>query len=177
MNAVKTIAIDERRYKVFQLKRIGMSNREIADHLTDQGIAVSHTTVGKDWHKVLKEAAVGRGDEVNEMQELQHARYEALIESLWATATGRKLSESEKGMPDPRAVDSILRAIKGIRELFGLDRAVGTLDNPLTLNLPPAPPEDDLTLDLEGLSRDELERLHDIFGAIIEAQNVVAGNA
>ena len=176
MKSAKKIAMEDRRDKVFQLKRIGMSNREIADNLTGQGIVVSHTTVGKDWHKVLTDAAASRTDEIKQMQELQNARYEAIIASLWATATGQKLGDSGKGSPDPRAADTILRTIKGIRELFGLDRAVGTLDNPLTLNLPTAPPQDDLNLDLEGLTREELERLNDIFGAVLEAQNITAGN-
>ena len=172
---MKKIAIDDRRYKVFQLKRIGMSNRAIADYLVDQGIDVSHTTVGKDWHKVLNDAAVSRSDEIKEMQELQNARYEALIESLWAKATGHKLGEADNnGEPDPRAVDTILRSIKGIRELFGLDRAIGTAENPLTLSLP-EPTE--YEFDLTELDDDELKRLDEIVGAIIEANDIATGNA
>ena len=177
MKPMKKIAIDDRRYKVFQLKRIGMSNRAIADYLVDQGIDVSHTTVGKDWHKVLNDAVASRSDDINEMQELQHARLESMIHAHWAKATGWKLSQpGVNGDPDPRSAAIILRAIEDIRELYGLDNAVGTVENPLTLNIE-EPEGSEYELDLSDLSDDELKRLDEIVGAIIEANDIATGNA
>ncbi len=172
------LKIEDRRHMVVELKRIGMTDRAIQTHMNSLGIRISHVTVNKDWHKVLNDASASRNDDVNEMKELQLRRYEAVIESHWAKATGHKLSQPDTNNdPDPRSAEIVLRTIKGIRELFGLDNAVGTAQNPLTLNLPPELEVENIELDLEGLSHDELERLHDIFGAVIEAQRIATGDA
>ncbi len=168
---------------VVDLKRIGMSDRAIQAHLKTIGINVSHMSVNKDWHAVLKDWAANRRDEVEEMKELQHARLEAIIHAHWAKGTGWKLSKPDDpdGLqpatdPDPRSAELILRAIKGIRDLYGLDNAVGTAENPLTLNIP-AVEEPEYDLDLSEMTPDELERLSDILGAIIEANDITTGEA
>ncbi len=171
---LRQIAIEERRYQVMTLKKIGMSDRDIQAHLNAQGIKISHMTVNKDWHKMLKHWAESRTVEINDMKELQHARLESMIHAHWAKATGWKLSDPDiNGDPDPRSAAIILRAIEDIRELYGLDNAVGTAENPLTLNLPP----EEYDFDLTELDDDELKRLDEIVGAIIEANDIATGNA
>lgn len=169
------ISLEERRQQVVALKKIGMSDRDIMTHLNAQGIKISHVQVNKDWHKVLDDWAATRTGEINGMKELQHARLESIIHAHWAKGTGWKLSQpGVNNDPDPRSAELILRAVKGIRELYGLDNAVGTSENPLTLNLPS--PED-FEFDLTELDDDELKRLDEIIGAIIEANDIATGNA
>ena len=169
------INIEERRHQVVALKKIGMTDREIMAHLNAQGIKISHVQVNRDWHKVLDDWAATRTDEINGMKELQHARLESIIQAHWAKGTGWKLSQPGFNHdPDPRSAELILRAVKGIRELYGLDNTVGTAENPLTLNLP-QPEEYDI--DLPEMSPDELKRLDEIVGAIIEANDIATGNA
>ena len=171
------ISLEERRQKVVALKKIGMSDRDIMAHLNAQGIKISHVQVNKDWHKILDDWAATRTGEVNGMRELQHARLEAIIHAHWAKATGWKLSEPGiNNDPDPRSAELILRAVKGIRELYGLDKTVGTSENPLTLNIE-EPEGTEYELDLSDLSDDELKRLDEIIGAIIEANDIATGNA
>ncbi|KKN78107.1 hypothetical protein LCGC14_0353340 [marine sediment metagenome] len=178
---IQQINIEERRHQVVALKKIGMTDREIMAHLNAQGIKISHVQVNRDWHKVLDDWAVTRTHEIDGMKELQHARLESIIHAHWAKGTGWKLSKPDDPDelppatdPDPRSAELILRAVKGIRELYGLDNAVGTAENPLTLNLP-QPEEYDI--DLSEMSPDELKRLNEIVGAIIEANDIATGNA
>lgn len=178
---IQQINIEERRQKVVELKKIGMSDRDIMTHLNSLGIKISHVQVNRDWHKVLDDWAATRTDEINGMKELQNYRYEAMIAAHWTKATGRHLAEpgeieAKITDPDPRSAEIVLRTIKGIRELYGLDNTVGTAENPLILNLPPETPED-FEFDLTELNHDELERLNEIVGAIIEAQDIATGNA
>lgn len=171
---LQKINVEERRQKVVELKKIGMTDRAIQAHLNDQGIHISHVTVNKDWHKALDDWAATRTDEINGMKELQHARLESIIHAHWAKGTGWKLSQpGVNNDPDPRSAELILRAVKGIRELYGLDNAVGTAENPLTVNLPP----EEYDFDLTELDDDELKRLDEIVGAIIEANDIATGNA
>lgn len=171
------INIEERRQKVVELKKIGMSDREIMTHLNGLGIKISHVQVNRDWHKVLDDWAATRTGEINGMKELQHARLEAIIHAHWAKGTGWELSQPGfNNDPDPRSAELILRAVKGIRELYGLDNAVGTSENPLTLNLP-AVKEPEYDVDLSEMSNDELDRLSEILGAIIEANDITTGEA
>lgn len=171
------IDLDERRQRVFELKKRGLSDREIQRHLSDQGITVSHMTVNKDWNRVLKDSVEKRSVEIDAMKALQNVRYETIIAAHWAKATGWKLADPDsQADPDPRSAEVVMKAIKGIRELYGLDNKVGTSQNPLTLNLPPMP-EEDIELDLEGMTDDELARFHDVLGAIIEAKAITEGTA
>lgn len=171
------ISLEERRQQVVALKKIGMSDRDIMSHLNAQGIKISHVQVNKDWHKVLDDWAATRTDEINGMKELQHARLESMIHAHWAKATGWTLSEpGVNGDPDPRSAAIILRAIEDIRELYGLDNAVGTAENPLTLNIE-EPEGTEYEIDLSDMSDDELKRLDEIIGAIIEANDIATGNA
>ncbi len=173
----KQISLEERRQQVVMLKKIGMTDRDIMAHLNAQGIKISHVQVNKDWHKVLDDWAATRTGEIDGMKELQHARLESLIHAHWAKATGWKLNQpGVNGDPDPRSAAIILRAIEDIRELYGLDNAVGTAENPLTLNIE-EPEGSEYELDLSDLSNDELKRLDEIVGAIIEANDIATGNA
>ena len=175
LNPGQQISIEERRQQVVALKKIGMSDRDIMAHLNKEGIKISHVQVNRDWHKVLDDWAATRTGEVNGMKELQHARLESIIHAHWAKATGWKLNQpGVNGDPDPRSAAIILRAIEDIRELYGLDNAVGTAENPLTLSLP-EPTE--YEFDLTELDDDELKRLDEIIGAIIEANDIATGNA
>lgn len=174
---LRQINIEERRHQVISLKKIGMSDRAIQAHLNAQGIKISHMTVNKDWHKMLDDWASTRTHEINGMKELQHARLESIIHSHWAKGTGWKLNEPGiNNDPDPRSAAIILRAIENIRELYGLDNAVGTAENPLTLNIE-EPEGTEYEIDLSDMSDDELKRLDEILGAIITANDIATGNA
>ena len=177
LNPGQQISIEERRQQVVALKKIGMSDRDIMAHLNKEGIRISHVQVNRDWHKVLDDWAATRTGEVNGMKELQHARLESIIHAHWAKATGWNLSQpGVNGDPDPRSAAIILRAIEDIRELYGLDNAVGTAENPLTLNIE-EPEGSEYELDLSDMSDDELKRLDEIIGAIITANDIATGNA
>ena len=174
---IQQINIEERRQKVVELKKIGMSDRDIMAHLNGLGIKISHVQVNRDWHKVLDDWAATRTGEVNGMKELQHARLESMIHAHWAKATGWELNQpGVNNDPDPRSAAIILRAIEDIRELYGLDNAVGTAENPLTLNIE-EPEGTEYDVDLSDLSDDELKRLDEIIGAIITANDIATGNA
>ncbi len=140
----KRITAELRREIVLNLKLQGMSDRAIRDDVKlRHNLTMSHSQVNVDWHTALSERKRLNDDEVDEFFGVLNARYERIITVFWH----RML------LGDRQAADVIARQLGSIRKLNGLDREIGSAENPFHLTF------DDVEYDYGQLSNEELEQL------------------
>ena len=116
------LARQMRRYKVLRWKIAGATVRTISQMFEAEGTPVSIATVSKDVKLVLKEMADAHSEEATSMRALMQSRYDEMF--------GRYFPKALNG--DIGAAELILKVMKGIREINGLDPEVGSPERPLT---------------------------------------------
>lgn len=104
-------AIETRRRKVWEYRLAGMSAREIARKLTQEGIDVTHATVAKDVNATLAELAKHRLTDAAAARDMELARLDKVAVPIAAKAY--------KG--DPQAAQVLLRISERRAKLLGLD--------------------------------------------------------
>lgn len=123
--------IIDRRNRVFELRKAGLSERQIAQALSQQGIVVSQQTVHNDLHRVIDGLVKDTETNAERLRALEIQRLDQMQASLWLRATGGKLPDKvdKEGRiipgevldPDPKVMDTLLRVMKRRAELTGMD--------------------------------------------------------
>ena len=113
VNKSRSVVAEDRRSQVVQLKRTGMSNREIAVQLE-----VSTQQVDKDLIRRLGEIRREDKEAVDLQWALQNSRYERLLMSWWAIATGAPSSVTVQERE--AATTNVLKIMHGINSIGGL---------------------------------------------------------
>lgn len=153
----KRVTQELRREIVLRWKLSGATDRDIAQRLQSQfGVKVSHVTVNSDWKAALAASGDLTDKDRAEMRTLIISRYERLIEGHWWKA----IAGSAK------AGDQVHKSLKALREMNGLDRELGTEDNPLTFQY------GDVEYDYSRLTDEQLEDV----AALEEAARIVRGD-
>lgn len=104
--AAEQAAILERQLKALELRKRGLSYREIGKKLD-----VDHTTAYKDVMKELKRLARERDDSLDELRQLELERLDDLITAL----------EPMARVGDPTAVNSYIKVMERRAKYLGLD--------------------------------------------------------
>ncbi len=107
----KKYTIAKRRHEVVRLKIAGKSERAIAKELEGRGYKISHGQVHRDWRAELRELADSHSEEADNLRVTQNDRYNELLAAHWEKAQAG----------DVKAADIVLKIIKGIRDVNGLD--------------------------------------------------------
>lgn len=107
-------SIAERRARVLELRKQGLSTRKIALALAPMGIKAAHNTVSEDIKVIMGELAHETNESALEYRVMELERLDALQAALWDRATGAA------GEVDLQAVDRVLRIIRQRSELLGL---------------------------------------------------------
>lgn len=112
--------IAERRAKVLELRKQGLSSRKIALALAPMGIKAAYNTVSEDIRAVMGDLARETNESALECRAMELQRLDALQAALWDRAIGAA------GEVDLNAADRVLRIIRQRSELLGLlpDRGV-----------------------------------------------------
>lgn len=105
-------AVIERETRVMELRIAGATFDQIAQAVGYTDPSTAREAYLRAMRRTLQPLA-------DELREQQHARYERLIRSHWARAIGAGGTD-----PSPKAVDVVLRAMKGLAELHGLNAPV-----------------------------------------------------
>ena len=131
-----------RREIVLKFRLQGMTDRQIATAIKLQyGSDVTHVTVNSDWKAALATRRDENDADFIDHLDLMNARYEAQIKHWWARGVAG----------DHRAAEIILRTMKAIREMNGLDAELGSFVIPYLVE------EDDGTYDYSRLTTEEQE--------------------
>ena len=131
-----------RREIVLTFRLQGMTDRQIAHAIKLQyGSDVTHVTVNSDWKAALATRRDENDADFIDHLDLMNARYEAQIQHWWARGVAG----------DHRAAEIILRTMKAIREMNGLDAELGSFVIPYLVE------EEDDTYDYSRLTTDEQE--------------------
>lgn len=131
-----------RREIVLKFRLQGMTDRQIAHAIkVNYGSDVTHVTVNSDWKAALATRRDENDADFIDHIDLMNARYEAQIQHWWARGIGG----------DHRASEIILRAMKAIREMNGLDADLGSFVIPYLVE------EVDGTYDYSRLTTTEQE--------------------
>lgn len=126
----------------------GLSIRQIMKRLEDEhGVTVSHTTVHEDITEGLAIRQTLTDEQLAEWRTTQQERYEYLLAKLMPRVAAG----------DVGAANAAVRCIKGIREMHGLDRKVGSPERPLTIQR-----IDDTDYDWSQLTDEDLERFAEL---------------
>ena len=104
------VSISARRQRALELALSGMTVRAIGDAL-----GVSHATAHRDVMLTLRNQGKLHEDKALEHRELIGERYRKLL-AKW-------LAQAEED-PESSAGDKVLRALEGLRKLYGLDKPV-----------------------------------------------------
>ena len=121
-NKAAVAAQEERRIKAFELRKAGISFRQIGEQL-----GVSEATAHKDVHAVLKRLAKQAEGKALEYRQLEAERIDALMAPLWTKARGRRIVDPQTGQvvedipPDYQAVGQVLNLMNRRARLMGLD--------------------------------------------------------
>jgi hypothetical protein len=110
----RRIALEERRHKVALMKVSGATDFAVVEALAKDGIKVHQSQVSRDYKWVLTQRAKDREAIDQDALDLDIQkmldRYEGLVMQHWQNRS------------DPRSAHVILGAMKGIREMLGLDK-------------------------------------------------------
>ena len=111
----------ERRLKAFELRKAGLSYKQIGDAL-----GVSESMACKDVHKILRDLAEKTEGHAREYRQLELERVDALMAPLWPRARGRRVTNPDTGVvedipPDLKAMDRLMRLMERRAKLLGLD--------------------------------------------------------
>ena len=150
-----------RRNIVLELKMAGGGDRAIQEQLASQGINVSHTTVNKDWHAALEEINGIQKKALINKRLMMDFQLNRLLLSQWSNAIGQGDGPTAKP-GEVLAAEFCRKVIKDIRDLWGIDRALGTEENPQTVNLSITDE------DLRGLSDDELITIERVLTRVVD---------
>jgi len=129
---------------VLGLRLQGLSDRQIAKRIKQQyGSDVSHVTVNRDWKKALATRRDENDEDFIDFLDTQNLRYERLMSTWFPYAIAGH----------GRAAEVVLRTIKAIREMNGLDAPDISLVAPIILE------QGDREYDLTKLSTDEQQQM------------------
>lgn len=110
----------ERRVKAIELRKAGLSYRQIGEQL-----GVSEQQAWRDVKKALADLAEMEQDHAREYRQLELERLDALLSPLWLRARGRRIQHDDGTVedvpPDYAAVDRVMRLMEARRRLLGLD--------------------------------------------------------
>lgn len=110
----------ERRVKAIELRKAGLSYRQIGEQLE-----VSEQQAWRDVKKALAGLAEMEQDHAREYRQLELERLDALLSPLWLRARGRRIQHDDGTVedvpPDYAAVDRVMRLMEARRRLLGLD--------------------------------------------------------
>lgn len=110
----------ERRVKAIELRKAGLSYRQIGEQLE-----VSEQQAWRDVKKALADLAEMEQDHAREYRQLELERLDALLSPLWLRARGRRIQHDDGTVedvpPDYAAVDRVMRLMEARRRLLGLD--------------------------------------------------------
>lgn len=133
-----------RREIVLGLRLQGLTDQQIAARIKSQyGANVSYVTVNRDWKAALASRRDENDEDFIDLLDTMNARYERQIAAWWAKSLAG----------DYRAAEIILRNLKAIRELNGLDADLGTVENPFTYQV------ENTTYDYSQLTQEERRTL------------------
>jgi transposase len=105
-SSVTTLSIMERRLKVLEYRLKGLSTRAIGEKL-----GVSAMTVSRDLQAAMQDLAQAELAEAKELQTLELARLDSLLQPIWQQATSGST----------RHTDTALKIISERVKLLGLD--------------------------------------------------------
>ncbi len=110
----------ERRIRSLELRKAGLSYRQIGDQL-----GVSEMQAWRDVKGALEGLAKLEQGHARELRQLEVERIDALITALWVRARGRRIQHDDGTVedvpPDYAAVDRVMRLMEARRRLLGLD--------------------------------------------------------
>ena len=116
----KKVEIAARRMQVLQLCVAGASSRQIAAQ-----VGVKHPTILRDVKAILGELADQARHDADIMRARETERYQRMILSWWPLAIGERNRDGTwKILPAAHAATVVFTAIKGIRDIWGLDAPV-----------------------------------------------------
>ena len=119
-NPGKSEQAAERRVKAIELRKAGLSYRQIGEQLE-----VSEQQAWRDVKKALADLAEMEQDHAREYRQLELERLDALLSPLWLRARGRRIQHDDGTVedvpPDYAAVDRVMRLMEARRRLLGLD--------------------------------------------------------
>jgi len=110
----------ERRVKSLELRKAGLSYRQIGEQL-----GVSESQAWLDVKASLRALAKIEQGHARELRQLEVERIDALITALWVRARGRRVQHEDGTIedvpPEYPALDRVLRLMEARRRLLGLD--------------------------------------------------------
>jgi len=110
----------ERRIRSLELRKAGLSYRQIGDQL-----GVSEMQAWRDVKGALEGLAKLEQGHARELRQLEVERIDALITALWVRARGRRVQHEDGTIedvpPEYPALDRVLRLMEARRRLLGLD--------------------------------------------------------
>lgn len=125
-----TESMEDRRSKVWELRKAGASSRKIAAQL-----GVSHTTVEDDIDIVFARTVATTNHTAEELRALELERLDTLQASYWQRALGRPYIPARDGQPEQKAIPPDVKAAKLIvsiskerSKLGGLYKGAGRID-------------------------------------------------
>ena len=116
--STKTVMDVERRYQVIEMRRGGMSIREIAQELN-----VSEPTISRDLKFVLTEAIQATAETTEEHRHLAMERLDGLLRAYYSTATEVLVTEDGQIIPENMMAAQLVLKIEERRaKLLALDK-------------------------------------------------------
>lgn len=114
----RRLTADLRREIVLSLRLRGMSDRQIANHIkVEYGLTrLSPTTVNTDWKAALASRRDENDEDFVDLLDTMNARYERQLATWWIKSLAG----------DHRAAEIVLRILKALREMNGLDADLGS---------------------------------------------------